>query len=113
MANEGPTAAEPVCASGAEPARPVNVVGAAPGAALPETTMDLTALHAIVDKLEASKAAGWLSEYLVAWHGRAGKLSPQVTVWRPDGISETVMRRHVARLLAEHVGWRNIVITQG
>lgn len=91
----------------------MNVVGAALGEAIAETTMDLTALHAIVGKLEASKAAGWLSEYLVAWHGQAGKLLPQVTVWRADGISEATVRRYVARLLAGHVGVRNIVVTEG
>lgn len=75
--------------------------------------MDLAALHAIVGRLEASKAAGWLSEYLIAWHGRPGQLLPQVTVWRPDGVSENVLRRYVARLLAGHVGTRDIIVTRG
>jgi hypothetical protein len=75
--------------------------------------MDLSALHAIIGKLEASKAAGWLSEYLVAWHGRAGKLSPQVTVWRPEGVSERALRRYVAGVLAGHVGALDIVVTRG
>ena len=75
--------------------------------------MDLSALHAIIAKLEASKAAGWLAEYLVAWHGQAGALSPQVTVWRPEGVSENTVRRYVARLLAGHVGPRDIVVTHG
>jgi hypothetical protein len=83
------------------------------GEAEPETAMDVTALHAIIGKLEASKAAGWLSEYLVAWHGRAGHLAPKVTVWREDGVSESAVRSYVARVLAGHVRVRNIVVTQG
>ena len=41
--------------------------------------MDLNIFHAITGRLEASKAAGWLSEYLVAWHGLSGQLRPEVT----------------------------------
>ena len=40
-------------------------------------------LHeAIAGKLEAGKMAGWLSDYLVAWHGPRENLAPEVTVWR-------------------------------
>jgi len=44
--------------------------------------MDLAKHEAIAGKLEAGKIAGWLSEYLVAWHGPSGRLEPEVTVWR-------------------------------
>ena len=39
--------------------------------------MDLETHYAIADKLEAGKSAGWLSEYLVSWHGLSGHLRPQ------------------------------------
>ena len=36
--------------------------------------MDLDMHLAIAGKLEAGKLAGWLSDYLVAWHGPSGQL---------------------------------------
>ena len=44
--------------------------------------MDPSLHEAIAGKLEAGKMAGWLSEYLVAWHGPRENLAPEVTVWR-------------------------------
>ena len=44
--------------------------------------MDASLHEAIAGKLEAGKMAGWLSEYLVAWHGPRENLAPEVTVWR-------------------------------
>ena len=53
--------------------------------------MDLDLHQAIAGKLEAGKLAGWLSEYLVAWHGPSEHLEPEVTVWRsPDQNDDTV-----------------------
>ena len=48
--------------------------------------MDLNLHEAIAGKLEAGKTAGWLSEYLVAWHGPRENLAPEVTVWRVRGL---------------------------
>ena len=44
--------------------------------------MDPSLLEAIAGRLEAGKTAGWLSDYLVAWHGPSENLAPEVTVWR-------------------------------
>jgi len=56
--------------------------------------MDLAKHEAIAGRLEAGKIAGWLSEYLVAWHGPSDRLEPEVTVWRsPDFKDETIMAR--------------------
>jgi hypothetical protein len=74
--------------------------------------MDLEAHEAIAGKLEAGKSAGWLSEYLVAWHGPSGCLEPEVTVWRaPDCNDETVMTR-LRGLLRDLVPARGIVIAE-
>lgn len=74
--------------------------------------MDLEAHEAIAGKLEAGKSAGWLSEYLVAWHGPSGRLEPEVTVWRgPDCNDETVMAR-LRGLLRDLVPARGIVIAE-
>ena len=40
---------------------------------------------AIFERLETSKKLGFLSEYLVSWLGRAGRLRANVTVWGKDG----------------------------
>jgi len=56
--------------------------------------MDLAAHEAIAGRLEAGKTAGWLSEYLVAWHGPRDGLEPEVTVWcAPDCKDETITTR--------------------
>lgn len=74
--------------------------------------MDLTAHNAISGRLEAGKVAGWLSEYLVAWHGAEGDLEPNVTVWRsPDQNDDTVMV-YLNGLLAGLVPENGIVIAQ-
>jgi hypothetical protein len=77
-----------------------------------EAAVDLTTLHAITARLEASKAAGWLSDYLVAWHGRGGQLLPAVTVWRAAGLSEKAVESYVSRLLVGLVAAGNIFVTR-
>lgn len=75
--------------------------------------MDLDLHQAIAGRLEAGKLAGWLSEYLVAWHGPSDRLVPEVTVWgSPDRTSETV-KSYVARVLGDLVPERGIVIADG
>jgi hypothetical protein len=54
---------------------------------------------AIFDRLEATKQFGLLSDYLVSWSGRGGRLSAKVTVWRKYGTSEEAMRNYIRRLL--------------
>jgi hypothetical protein len=64
--------------------------------------MNLDMHQAIAGKLEAGKLAGWLSEYLVAWHGPSGHLEPEVTVWRT----------YLSGLLSDLVPARGIVIAE-
>jgi hypothetical protein len=54
---------------------------------------------AIFERLETSKQFGLLSDYLVSWSGRCGRLSPKVTVWATDGTPDHVVERYIARLL--------------
>jgi hypothetical protein len=75
--------------------------------------MDLDMHQAIAGKLEAGKLAGWLSEYLVAWHGPSDRLQPEVTVWpSPDRTDETV-KAYLGKLLADLVPARGITIADG
>ena len=72
--------------------------------------MDIAMHQAIAGKLEAGKMAGWLSDYLVAWHGPRDHLEPEVTVWRsPDWQDETV-KTYLTGLLGDLVCERDIVI---
>ena len=52
----------------------------------------------IFERLEATKQFGLLSDYLVSWSGRSGRLSPKVTVWGRDGTPEDVVGHYMARL---------------
>ncbi len=54
---------------------------------------------AIFQRLETTKKFGLLSDYLVSWTGRSGRLSAKVTVWGKDGTPEDVVRHYIARLL--------------
>ena len=72
--------------------------------------MDLGALNAITGKLDASKAAGLLSEYLVAWHGTSGNLIPDVTVWRAPDLSDEAVTTYLSRSLAGLVAAGNIEV---
>ncbi len=76
--------------------------------------MDLAKHAAIAGKLEAGKIAGWLSEYLVAWHGPSGRLEPEVTVWRSPGRNddEDTVRAYLRRALSDLVPARDIVIAE-
>ena len=59
---------------------------------------------AIFERLETTKQFGLLSDYLVSWSGRAGRLSAKVTVWGKDGTPDDVVQSYVARLLRGLVG---------
>jgi hypothetical protein len=59
---------------------------------------------AIFERLETTKQFGLLSDYLVSWSGRAGRLSAKVTVWGKDGTPDDVVQSYVARLLKGLVG---------
>jgi hypothetical protein len=65
---------------------------------------------AIFERLEATKRFGLLSDYLVSWTGRAGRLSAKVTVWGRDGTPEDVVRHYIARLLKGLVPDRQISV---
>jgi len=49
---------------------------------------------AIFERLETTKKFGLLSDYLVSWVGRAGRLNPKVTVWGRDGTPEDVVEHY-------------------
>jgi hypothetical protein len=63
---------------------------------------------AIFERLETTKKFGLLSDYLVSWVGRAGRLNPKVTVWGKE--PEDVVEHYVARLLKGLVNDRHIVV---
>ena len=54
--------------------------------------------QAIARKLESGKIAGWLSEYLVAWHGPRGQLEPEVTVWRAADQNDETVKAYLSGL---------------
>ena len=74
--------------------------------------MDLDMHQAIAGKLEAGKLAGWLSEYLVAWHGPSDELQPEVTIWRSPDRTDDTIRTYLGGLLKGLVPARGIVIAE-
>jgi len=74
--------------------------------------MDLDMHLAIAGKLEAGKLAGWLSDYLVAWHGPSGQLEPEVTVWRASDQNDDTIKAYLSNLLSDLVPAGGIVIAE-
>jgi len=72
--------------------------------------MDASKLEAITGRLEAGKSAGWLSDYLVAWHGPREKLAPEVTVWRAADWNDDAVKAYLAGMLSDLVPESGIVI---
>jgi hypothetical protein len=72
--------------------------------------MDLGIHTAIAGMLEASKSGGWLSDYLVAWHGPSGQLSPNVTVWHAADRTADEVKSYIAELLAGFVPQHDITV---
>ena len=72
--------------------------------------MDASKLEAITGRLEAGKSAGWLSDYLVAWHGPREKLAPEVTVWRSADSNDDTVKAYLAGMLSGLVPESGIVI---
>jgi hypothetical protein len=77
---------------------------------LENAAMNLEMHQAIAGKLEAGKTAGWLSEYLVAWHGTQDSLMPEVTVWRSPDQNDATVKSYLAGLLTDLVPESDIVI---
>jgi hypothetical protein len=67
---------------------------------------------AIVERLETTKKLGLLSDYLVSWSGRSGRLRPKVTVWGKNGTPEDVVEHYIARLLKGLVNGRQISVAE-
>ncbi len=65
---------------------------------------------AIFERLEATKKFGLLSDYLVSWTGRSGRLDPKVTVWGNDGTPEDVVQDYISQLLKGLVPDRQISV---
>jgi hypothetical protein len=63
----------------------------------------------IVRFLETIKKKGLISEYLVSWNGRDGRLTPKVTVWRTDGaqpvhhVKGTIARKLFGLIPADRI----------
>jgi hypothetical protein len=72
--------------------------------------MDIDLHQAIAGRLEAGKLAGWLSDYLVAWHGPSENLAPGVTVWRSADRNDDTVRAYLAGTLGDLVPKGGIVI---
>ena len=72
--------------------------------------MNVDMHQAIAGKLEAGKTAGWLSEYLVAWHGPSQNLAPEVTVWRSADSNDDTVKAYLAGMLGDLVPEGGIVI---
>jgi len=54
---------------------------------------------AIVQRLEASKEFGLVSDYLLSWTGSSGQLAAKVAVWGNGSTTEDVLLRYIANLL--------------
>ena len=65
---------------------------------------------AIFERLETTNQFGLLSDYLVSWSGRSGRLSPKVTVWGKNGTPADVVGHYVAQLLKGLVNERRIFV---
>ena len=72
--------------------------------------MDLSLHNAIASVLEAGKSGGWLSEYLVAWHGPSGELAPNVTVWPTGERTGAEVKTYLTRLLTGIVPANSIMV---
>ena len=72
--------------------------------------MDVDLHQAIAGRLEAGNVAGWLSEYLVAWHGPSENLAPEVTVWRSADRNDDTVKAYLAGMLSDLVPENGIVI---
>ena len=66
--------------------------------------------NAIFERFETTKKFGLLSDYLVSWTGRAGRLNAKVTVWGKDGAPAEEVQHYVARLLKGLVSGRQIFV---
>jgi hypothetical protein len=64
----------------------------------------------ITRSLERIKRHGLISEYLVSWKGRGGRLQPQVTVWREATLGSHEIEGELARHLSGLVPSRRIVV---
>jgi hypothetical protein len=65
---------------------------------------------AIFERLETTKKFGLLSDYLVSWSGRSGRLSAKVTVWGNDGTPQDVVQDYITQLLKGLVPDRHISV---
>jgi hypothetical protein len=64
----------------------------------------------IVNRLEASKASGLITDYFVSWVGVAGRLSPVVRAWRNPDASEDRVRQHISSSLLEVINFTDLTI---
>ena len=53
----------------------------------------------IAGRLDRAKGQGLISDYLVSWRGRAGRLKPKVTVWRNACAASSQLRDRLTQSL--------------
>ncbi len=66
--------------------------------------------HKIAGRLARAKGRGLISDYLVSWRGRGGRLEPKVTVWRDAGVMSGELRDRLVRSLAGLVRSGHILV---
>ena len=64
----------------------------------------------IAGTLDLVKGQGLISEYLVSWRGRDGRLEPKVVVWSEAGTRPDTVRGKLIRSLLGLVPSRQILI---
>ncbi len=72
--------------------------------------MSLSHYDQIAGMLDRAKGQGLISEYLVSWRGRGGRLKPKVTVWRDTGAAPSKLRDKLAAALFGLVPSTSILI---
>jgi hypothetical protein len=66
----------------------------------------------IVDRLEAAKQAGVISDYLLRWRGDATGFMPKVTVWSTAAIATEFVRDQLIGILGDLVGATQIIVLE-
>ena len=74
--------------------------------------MDGVLHNLICERLEQLKADGDVTEYLVAWHGTAGRLKPKVTLWPSPECDLDRFERETLWLIGDLVPAGDVAVIQ-
>ncbi len=72
--------------------------------------MGLRAHSVIVERLEALKGTGLISDYCVTWIGHGGELQPVLRIWSAAGLGLDKVGQKIAAELADFVVRTNIIV---